>query len=157
MMKRKDREITDPERINQILADCHCCRLGFHDNGNVYIVPLSFGLAEENGNRIFYFHSAKEGRKIDLIQSSPSVGFELDTGYQLHEAEIACGYSARFQSVIGTGTVSLVEHKEDKLFALSKIMQHITEKTDWQFSEDMLDAVCVFRLSVDTLSAKEHL
>ena len=56
-MRRTDREITDAEKITQIIQTCHCCRLGFCDNGAVYIVPLNFGYAEENGKRVFYFHS----------------------------------------------------------------------------------------------------
>ena len=80
-MRRTDREITDAEKITQIIQTCHCCRLGFCDNGAVYIVPLNFGYAEENGKRVFYFHSAKSGRKLDLIAGAPSVGFELDVNY----------------------------------------------------------------------------
>ena len=49
----------------------------------VYIVPLNFGYAEENGKRVFYFHSAKSGRKLDLIAGTPSVGFELDVNLSL--------------------------------------------------------------------------
>ena len=52
-MRRTDREITDAEKITQIIQTCHCCRLGFCDNGAVYIVPLNFGYAEENGKRVF--------------------------------------------------------------------------------------------------------
>ena len=70
-MRRTDREITDAEKITQIIQTCHCCRLGFCDNGAVYIVPLNFGYAEENGKRVFYFHSAKSGRKLDLIAGIP--------------------------------------------------------------------------------------
>ncbi|MFR9159268.1 MAG: pyridoxamine 5'-phosphate oxidase family protein [Ruthenibacterium lactatiformans] len=58
-------------KITQIIQTCHCCRLGFCDNGAVYIVPLNFGYAEENGKRVFYFHSAKSGRKLDLIAGTP--------------------------------------------------------------------------------------
>lgn len=32
-MRRTDREITDAEKITQIIQTCHCCRLGFCDNG----------------------------------------------------------------------------------------------------------------------------
>ena len=117
-MRRTDREITDAEKITQIIQTCHCCRLGFCDNGAVYIVPLNFGYAEENGKRVFYFHSAKSGRKLDLIAGTPSVGFELDVNYALVEGEEACRHTARFQSVIGTGRVSFVEEASQKEAAL---------------------------------------
>ncbi len=155
-MRRKDREITDQGKIEQVIRSCHCCRLGFNDNGQVYIVPLNFGYIKNDNGYVFYFHGAQEGRKIDLIKSSPHVGFEMDTDYMLHEAEIACGYSARFQSVIGNGTASIVENSEEKKLGLRAIMRHVTGREDWEFEERMLAAVCVMKVVVETLSCKEH-
>ena len=86
-MRRKDREITDFKQIMEIIDRCDCCRVGFCDDGQVYIVPLNFGYAEENGKLTFYFHGAKEGRKIDLIGKAPKVGFEMDTDHKLNEGE----------------------------------------------------------------------
>ena len=84
-MRRKDREVTDPQRIEEIISACHCCRLGFCDGGKPYIVPLNFGFfRREDGGYTFYFHSAREGRKLDLIRQTGWAGFELDTGYQIH-------------------------------------------------------------------------
>ena len=142
-MRRTDREITDAEKITQIIQTCHCCRLGFCDNGAVYIVPLNF-------------HSAKSGRKLDLIAGAPSVGFELDVNYALVEGEEACRHTARFQSVIGTGRVSFVEEAAQKEAALQALMLHNTGKDGWTFSGAMLDSVRVFKLEVETLSCKEH-
>lgn len=156
-MRRKDREITDHNKIKEIISSCHCCRLGFNDNGKVYIVPLNFGFAEKDGTYTLYFHSAKEGRKIDLIEKNQDAGFEMDTNYKLNEAETACAYSARFQSIIGSGKVSPIKAGEEKKTALLKIMQHNTGKAEWEFSENMLNSVCVFKLEVDELSCKEHL
>lgn len=45
-MRRRDREITDNEKIKEIIKACDCCRLGFNDNGKVYIVPLNFGFTK---------------------------------------------------------------------------------------------------------------
>ena len=156
-MRRKDREVTDAGKIREAITASHCCRLGFCDEGEVYIVPMNFGYTEEEGKRIFYFHSAKEGRKIDLISRTQSAGFELDTNYQLHEGEIACQYSAGFLSVIGTGRINFVEDREAKKSALQTIMLHNTGKSDWDFSEDMLDAVLIFKLEVTKITCKEHL
>ena len=55
-MRRKDREITDLERIDEIIRACDCCRLGFQDGEGVYIVPVNFGFAWEDGKRVLYFH-----------------------------------------------------------------------------------------------------
>ncbi len=156
-MRRKDREITDREKINEVICSCHCCRLGFTDDGSVYIVPLSFGYEDVNGKRTFYFHSAKEGRKIDLINKTHRAAFELDTGYKLNEAETPCSFSARFQSVTGSGKVDFIEEAGAKKHALASVMRHLTGKTDWDFPKDKLDAVAVFKLEAEELSCKEHM
>lgn len=156
-MRRSDREIREAERIDAIISSCHCCRLGFCDGEDVYIVPLSFGFRSEDGKRVFYFHSAKEGRKIGLIAQNGHAGFELDTGYALQAGETACSHSARFQSVIGNGTVSFIEGAEEKEAALRLLMEHNTGRSDWEFTPAMLDAVRVFRLDVEEIVCKEHL
>ncbi|WP_343208364.1 pyridoxamine 5'-phosphate oxidase family protein [Anaerolentibacter hominis] len=155
-MRRKDREITDRTRINEIIADCYCCRLGFNDNGRIYIVPLNFGFEDTDGKRIFYFHGAAEGRKIDLIKNTHYAGFELDTNYKLKDAASACSYSAAFQSVIGEGRVDLIEDSDQKKHALRCIMYHNTGRADWDFSPAMLDKLSVFSLEAEELSCKEH-
>ncbi|MBS6396796.1 MAG: pyridoxamine 5'-phosphate oxidase family protein [Clostridiales bacterium] len=156
-MRRKDREVASPDRIREIISACHCCRLGFCDHGKVYIVPLNFGFSESDGKYSFYFHGAKEGRKADLIREYHYAGFEMDTNYRLNEGEEACGYSARFQSVIGSGKVDFIEDEAEKEKALQVIMCHNTGKSGWTFSEEALRHVGVFRLEAEELSCKEHL
>lgn len=156
-MRRKDREVSDFNKIKEIISSCNCCRIGFNDNGQVYIVPLNFGFTEVNGKYTFYFHSAKDGRKIDIIKKNPYVGFELDTNYKLIENNVACNYSAQFQSIVGNGIINFIEDIEEKKKALNEIMKHNTNRGNWDFNSDMLDIVCVFKLSVSELTCKEHL
>lgn len=156
-MRRKEREITDPSKIREIISSCRCCRLGLSDNGHVYIVPLNFGYKEEAGRHTFYFHSAKEGRKIDLMSKNPHVGFEMDTNHELKEGTSACSYSAHFQSIIGEGAITFIEDISEKRAALQAIMQHNTGKTDWNFPDKTVEAVCVFKLDVENISCKENM
>ena len=158
-MRRKDREVTDPMRIADIISRCTCCRIGFCDDGEVYIVPLNFGYQLRDSAYTFYFHGAKEGRKIDLIHKNPEVGFEMDTDhavYTIGGSEAACDHTARFQSVIGSGVVSIVSEIEEKKLGLSLLMEHNAGKRNWAFYERMIDAVTVFKLEVTKLSCKEH-
>ena len=120
----------------------------------IYIVPLNYGYTYENEKYVFYFHGAKAGRKYELSKASPNVGFEIDGAYELLEADVACDYSAKFQSVIGTGRLSIVEDYEEKIKGLNVLMNHISGKTEWSYSKEMLDAVAVFRLEVEKLSCK---
>ena len=61
-MRRKDREITDRDCIDDIIEACDCCRLGFCDEGEPYIVPLNFGYDRNAGCFLF---SQCQGRKKD--------------------------------------------------------------------------------------------
>lgn len=158
-MRRKDREITDPNAIFAVIEQCHVCRLGFCDDGDVYIVPLHFGYERDEARATLYFHGAREGRKMALIAKNPRVGFEMDTGadvYTKGAADVACGYTARFQSVIGTGSASLVHDTNEKRRALELLMSHSVEKRDWTFDERMLAAVAVFKVEVEKMSCKSH-
>lgn len=158
-MRRKDREILDEIKIDEIIRACDCCRLGFYDkeNDEVYIVPLNFGYSNIEDKRVFYFHGAKEGRKIDLISKSKKVTFELDTNHELIVGKMACNYSENYQSIMGTGLISFVQDKEEKAMALNEIMFQNTGKEDWDFPEPMLNGVAVFKIEVKSLSCKEHL
>lgn len=155
-MRRKDREVTDPVRIEDIISRCTCCRIGFCDDGEVYIVPLNFGYEIKDNIYTFYFHGAKEGRKMELIQKNPRVGFEMDTNYALTEGDIACGYSARFQSVVGNGVMSVVSDPEEKRRGLTLLMDHNAGKQEWTFAETALRAVAVLKLTVTGMSCKDH-
>lgn len=152
-MRRKDREITDKKRIEKFIAKEQILRIAFYDKGEIYIVPLNYGyLLDEQYT--FYFHGAKAGRKYELAKNKPTVGFEIDGNYSLLESEVACDFSATFQSIVGTGKFSLVEDNEEKIIGLNTIMKQNTSKDEWHYSNEMLEAVAVFRLDVDKLSCK---
>ena len=128
----------------------------FHARFVVVGTDFRFGYEKRGEKRYFYFHSAAEGRKIDLIKTGLPVGFEMDTSYQLTEAETACGFSAKFQSIIGTGNISLIETAEEKIHALEQIMFHNTGNGNWKFSEKLLSRMSVFMLEVVEISCKQH-
>lgn len=155
-MRRKDREVTDDGTIDEIIRSAHCLRLGLVDNGIAYIVPMSFGFENREGKRIFYFHSAKEGRKLALLRSCARVSFELDTKYCLQTAQTACGYTAKFQSVMGTGKAFFILSAEEKKQALTLLMRHYSDKKDLPFSAEALEKVTVFRLEAEEISCKWH-
>ena len=158
-MRRKDREVLDEVKIDKFIRNCDCCRIGFYDkeNNEVYIVPLNFGYSHVDNKRVFYFHGAKEGRKIELISKTKKVSFEMDSNHELIIGKMACNYSERYQSVMGTGLISFVEDKDEKIAALNEIMFQSTGKKDWDFPEPMLNGVAVFKIEVKSLSCKEHL
>lgn len=154
-MRRKERQVTDEAEIRKVLDECNVCRIGFCENGEVYIVPLNFGYVENAGKITLYFHSAAEGRKVELFRSCPSVGFEMDCAHRLVRAEKACGYTELYKSVIGTGKPFEVP-EEEKLDAMKAFMGHYTDK-ELGIEADKLARVRMFAVEVTELSCKEHL
>ncbi len=154
-MRRNELEVTNNERIEEIIKDCYCMRLGFYDEGEVYIIPLNFGFERQNEKYTFYFHSAKEGRKIDIMQKNSAVGFELDTGYKLDISDNACNHTPDFQSIVGNGNIVIIEDFDEKIEALKLIMEHNTSKKDWEFAKESVKRVLVYKLEVTKISCKE--
>ena len=155
-MRRKDREVTDPVRIREIIASCDCCRLGLCGGGRAYVVPMDFGVTEKDGRYAFYFHSAKEGRKIGLLRESGWASFEMDRGHEWVTGPRACDYTSRFQCVMGGGPVTFLETPEEKRAGLNAILGHVDGKDQWEIEEAALNGVCVFRLDVEELTCKVH-
>ena len=68
-MRRHDREITDSREILSIVNECKVIRLAMLDEqGLPYIIPLNFGYRFADGVFTFYCHSAREGRKLELLR-----------------------------------------------------------------------------------------
>ena len=153
-MRRQDRRITDPAMICAVLDKCRTLHLGLVEDGRVYIVPLNYGWTEENGRYILYAHSAAEGRKIDLIRGGADVGFEMETGVEYFDADTACGWGNRYESIIGEGRATLLETPEEKRQALAAIMAHYSARKD--FEDAMVNLVQVIQIDVTALSCKIH-
>lgn len=155
-MRRQDRRITDPAMICAVLDKCRTLHLGLVEDGRVYIVPLNYGWTEENGRYILYAHSAAEGRKIDLIRGGADVGFEMETGVEYFDAETACGWGNRYESIIGEGRATLLSTPEEKRQALAAIMAHYSARKDYTFEDAMVNLVQVIQIDVTALSCKIH-
>jgi nitroimidazol reductase NimA-like FMN-containing flavoprotein (pyridoxamine 5'-phosphate oxidase superfamily) len=148
-MRRNDREIKDIKVINGIISHCRVCRLAMSDDGQPYIVPLNFGY----DGRFLYFHTAPEGRKIDIIKRNNRVGFEFDILHDIVTAQQACDWGAKYESVIGSGTVEIVDDLKAKKEALEWIMRQYGAGT-WDFPEEILKKTLIFRVSILEISGK---
>lgn len=155
-MRRQDRKVTDPAVIARVLNKAQTLHLGLADAGKVYVVPLNYGWTEKDGHYTLYAHSAAEGRKIDLIAPGADVGFEVSCGIEYFDADTACGWGNRFQSIIGEGRATLAATAEEKREGLRAIMAHYSARTDLTFEDAMVDLVQVIRIDVDALSCKIH-
>lgn len=152
-MRRKDREITDIHKIEEILAGARYLHLGVFDGEYPYVVPLHYGYVMENEKLTFYVHCAKEGHKLDCIRRNNRVFVEIDCGEKLIAADIPCQYGAEYASVMGRGEATILQDVKDKCEALRILMKTQTGE-DYEMSEEMADAVTVIRIKVDSYTAK---
>jgi nitroimidazol reductase NimA-like FMN-containing flavoprotein (pyridoxamine 5'-phosphate oxidase superfamily) len=149
-MRRGDREIKDRKVIEEILARATVCRLGLCTGGMPYVVPLSFGYQNDR----LYFHSAREGRKIDGIRENPSVCFEVDIDQEVVTGDTPCQWSVRYRSVIGFGKARLLEGIEEKRKALDVILAHYGGVSD-DYGEGAVDKVAVIEVRIENLTGKQ--
>lgn len=144
-MRRKDREVTDIAEIVKILDTCKTASIAMIEEGIPYVVPLSYGYEFMDNQLILYFHSAKEGRKIDVLKKNPQVCFTIfNEGEPLH-AETPCNSGYFYSSVIGNGEVVFLEKVEEKTYALGKMFAHQSGRIV-TFTEEQAEAVCVFKV-----------
>jgi uncharacterized protein len=155
-MRRKDREITDFNEILAIMEKCDVCRLAMVDNSLPYVVPMNFGFTAENGKVTMYFHSAKEGRKIDILKVNPDVCIEMDCSHQLITGEKACDYTMDFESIIGSGKAEFIDSEEEKKFALTQIMRKYSDTKPFNFDEKLLRYTTLIIVRVSELAGKRH-
>ncbi|MDT8380223.1 MAG: pyridoxamine 5'-phosphate oxidase family protein [Desulfotignum sp.] len=149
-MRRKEKQITDTQQMEQILEQAQVCRLAMVDQGCPYVVPLNFGYRDG----CLYFHSAPEGRKIDVLRADPHVCFEVDELVKINKPARACGWGVSFRSVIGTGIARILEAPAEKKAGLDIIMAHYSGRS-FDYPEEMLAKTAVIQVTVDEMTGKQ--
>ena len=150
-MRRKDREITDRAEMEAILAEAQVCRLALADGGEPYVVPLCFAYADN----AIWFHSAREGKKIDMLRKSPRCCVEVDISGEPIRSEKPCSWEFRYKSVICTGTTRIADSYGEKKKGLNLIMRHYGAG-EYDFTEADLDRVFVVKIEVERMTGKKY-
>ena len=149
-MRRKDRAIVELAEIEEIIHQCLVCRLGLADEKQPYIVPLSFGFK----NNTLYFHSAPEGKKIQMLRKNSKVCFEFDLDHEVVAGEEACNWGMKYRSVIGFGRASFVEDFQEKKAGLNAIMEHYAGGT-FDYSEAAINNTLVIKVEIESMTGKK--
>lgn len=178
-MRKSNREVTNPSEMIAIMRRCDVCRLALNDeDGYPYIVPLNFGILEEAGegdggrNRgrdgdrdeerddeggarvSLVFHSALEGRKLELMTADPRASFEMDCDHVLQHFPDRGYCTMAYASVIGRGRIEMVEDPEEKVRALDAIMEQFHPEGDAAYNDAAIPRTAVYRLNVEQMVGK---
>jgi nitroimidazol reductase NimA-like FMN-containing flavoprotein (pyridoxamine 5'-phosphate oxidase superfamily) len=156
-MRRKDREITDSKALIEIIDKCDIIRLGLSDEGIPYIVPLNFAYEANEAQIVFYFHSATEGRKIDILKKNSYVCFELDGSFKITRNETPCKWSAEHESVVGYGNIGFINDERDKKAAMDLIMHRYGYGEIPEYLPAVFNRTLLYKLTVCQITGKSNI
>lgn len=169
-MRRKDREMDKSFGIG-IIDKAEYGVLSMVDGDIPYGLPLSIVRSGE----ILYFHSAKEGRKVDVLANNSNVNVvfvgdkKIPENYTYDELEemnndpnkaiklISSVFTTEYESAIVEGVVERVEDREEKIGAMRVICEKYTPTKMKYFDTAIragLDSTNVYRIEIKNITAK---
>ncbi len=128
-------------------------RVGVNTEKRPYIIPLNYVVV----NDYIYFHSAKEGRKVDLFSEGLEVTAELDKLIKIKEEQKGCSYSCYYQSVMIEGILFKVFEVEEKVDALNKLVEKYATQDFGKVTSKDVKRVFVYKIEVISITGKELL
>jgi len=153
-MRRTKKEIQTRAVVDILLNTCPVGRLGTIGNdGYPRIKPLNFVYL--NGK--IYFHSAKEGEKIDDILRDSRVILEIDEpiGY-VKSGNNPCSAKYLYRSLMIKGRAAIVDDNEERLLALRSLMEKYQPEGGYgEFLPEKLNITVVVRIDIEEITGKE--
>lgn len=150
-MRKKEKQITDTAEMYEILQKGIICRLAFHDDPFPYILPFNYGYHDD----CIYIHSAREGKKIELIKKNNRIGFEITTGIEIVKVFKSCGWTTKYKSVCGNGYAEILTGTQDKKKGLDIIMkQHGSLSAD-EYNAASLSDMLIIKVRIDQMNGKK--
>lgn len=169
-MRRKDREM-DRDFGYYVIDKARYGLLSMIDGDEPYGIPLSI---VRNGEHL-YFHSAIDGRKVNILAKNPivSVAFVGDTRIPENFTEeelkeiardeskavllISSVFTTEYESVVIKGKVEMVEDEEERIKAMRLICEKYTP-TKMEYFEMAIKAglkrANIYKIPIEEIRAK---
>lgn len=152
-IRRKEKAIRDKNEILAILEKAKYITIAMCKDNEPYLVTLSHGYDRERN--CIYFHSASEGKKIDILRVHNLVWGQalLDKGY----VEGACDHLYATTQFMGrVAFIDTVDEKRHALEVMIKARENVSKKEmDAQLTEKSIKGVQIGRIDVEFLSGKK--
>jgi len=155
-MRKKEREVKTIEEIITIINKCQIITVALFDKQYPYAIPLNFLFEKEKDKLAFYFHSAKEGKKIDLISKNEHCGFTLYNDLRVSLFEKAERTTNYYESVIGEGKITEIKDQVAKRETIEKMLRRYGYKKEIEISSEALDKTFIGKITVDSISGKAN-
>jgi nitroimidazol reductase NimA-like FMN-containing flavoprotein (pyridoxamine 5'-phosphate oxidase superfamily) len=140
-VRRKDREITDTEKMRAVLRSTK------------YLVSLSHGYDPQKN--CLYFHCAPEGKKLVYAQVNNKVWGQAVLDYGVTEE---CDYA--YTSVHFSGTISIINGQQEKQHAIEILVRQLSANPENKLSKikpEKLAKTTMGRIDIDYITGKQHL
>ena len=151
-MRRKDREMDKNFSLSVIDSSPYGVLSAVDENLLPYCIPLSMA---RKGNTI-YFHCAKEGRKLDILNSNPNVCISFVTDVSPVQEK----YTTLYKSAVVKGKAVEITDKNEKKEGLKAI----TEKFAPDFmnifderAEQKLSVTSVWKVEMEEITGKGNI
>ncbi len=152
-MRRNDRAMTESEAW-EFLKQQEVGRLAMIADSEPYVVPLNYVVLGES----IYFHSAREGLKIEAMRESPRVCFLVDQLIDIKSGTTACDFSAYYRSALARGRAELLQDIEEKTRILNALTLKYARGREFEpASSDGLMPTAVVQIHVQHITGKQLL
>ena len=95
------------------------------EDGTPYAVPLSLARTDD---KTFYFHGALEGKKMDILSTSPKVWLSAVTTCKPTVGPKDGSFTLEFKSAMAQGVAEIVTDEAEKILAMRSICERFLPK-----------------------------
>jgi nitroimidazol reductase NimA-like FMN-containing flavoprotein (pyridoxamine 5'-phosphate oxidase superfamily) len=151
-VRRKDREITDPSALREVLKSTKYVTVALCMDDEPYLVSLSHGYDEKRN--CLYFHCADEGKKFVYWKANTKVWGQAVLDYGVTDE---CDYA--YTSVHFRGKVAIIEDLSEKQHAIEVMVRQLSGNPEEKLAEikpEKLARTTMGRIDIDYLSGKQH-
>lgn len=151
-VRRKDREITGPSELRQVLKTTSYVSIAVCMDNEPYLVALSYGYDE--AKNCLYFHCAPEGKKLVYLKANNRVWGQAVQDFGVTEE---CDYA--YVSVHFSGRLFLVETLAEKQHAIEVLVRQVSLKPEEKLAKvktEKLEKTTIGRIDLEYLSGKKH-
>jgi nitroimidazol reductase NimA-like FMN-containing flavoprotein (pyridoxamine 5'-phosphate oxidase superfamily) len=142
----------DNERCEEMIRGTYHGVLVMCSDKEPYAVPMNHGY----GKGRFYFHCAKEGRKLDIIRQNPRVSYVIMKYYgSKKDFKDSMRCHGQWESVVARGRAQVVEGHRTLKEAFVKFMIWY-DKPDYEPTEEICNTTGAIVITVEEMTARRE-
>jgi uncharacterized protein len=151
-VRRKEREITDPTEMYQVLKNTKYVTIAQCINNEPYLVSLSHGYDEQKN--CIYFHCAPEGKKLLYMQANNRIWGQTVLDYGVNSD---CDYA--YTCVEFWGKMVLLTDPSEKQHAMAVLVRQVSLNPEEKLANIKLEKLAgttMGRIDIEGMTGKKR-